>query len=530
MATSYQSPGVYVEEVDRGTKPIEGVGTAVAAFVGFTERAEEPSANGGPPVSLLNKATLVTNWNQYLQKFGGLVEGAFLPQAVYGYFANGGGRCYVVSVNALGASVDPELAKPAKAALPSTADPKAESLLIQARTGGPRGNALSVQVKHDPAPEGQEADTFTLIVKDEGKEVERFSGLTFGSGDQNVETVVNTQSKVIAVKILRKQGKLAERKPAEGSFALKGGEIQALPVPAPQFEGDAARREGIGALEALDEITMVAVPDLMSSYLAGHIDLQAVKAVQGALLDHCERMKYRFAILDAPPGMSPQEIGDWRKNQAGYDSKYGALYYPWIQVPDPFNGGTMSIPPSGHIAGVYARTDSQRGVHKAPANEVVMGAVGLEINVTKGEQDGLNPIGVNCIRAFPGRGIRVWGARTLSSDPSWRYINVRRLFNFVEASIEAGTQWVVFEPNDQDLWARVRRDVSAFLRMVWRSGALFGTTPEEAFYVKCDEELNPPEVRDAGQLIIEVGLAPVKPAEFVIFRISQWAGPNAEAA
>jgi hypothetical protein len=160
---------------------------------------------------------------------------------------------------------------------------------------------------------------------------------------------------------------------------------------------------------------------------------------------------------------------------------------------------------------------------------VVAGAVGLEVNATKGEQDGLNPIGVNCIRAFPGRGIRVWGARTVSSDPSWRYINVRRLFNYVEASIERGTQWVVFEPNDQDLWARVRRDISAFLRMVWRSGALFGSTPEEAFYVKCDAELNPPEVRDSGQLIIEIGMAPVKPAEFVIVRISQWAGPNAEA-
>jgi hypothetical protein len=241
-------------------------------------------------------------------------------------------------------------------------------------------------------------------------------------------------------------------------------------------------------------------------------------------------MKYRFAILDAPPGMNPQKIAEWRKDTAGYDSKFGALYYPWISVPDPINGGLMLAPPSGHLAGIFARTDSQRGVHKAPANEVVMGAIGLEMNVTKAEQDGLNPIGVNCIRAFPGRGIRVWGARTLSSDPSWRYVNVRRLFNYVEASIEAGTQWVVFEPNDQDLWARVRRDVSAFLRMVWRSGALFGSTPEEAFYVKCDEELNPPEVRDLGQLIIEVGMAPVKPAEFVIFRISQWAGPDAEAS
>jgi hypothetical protein len=167
-------------------------------------------------------------------------------------------------------------------------------------------------------------------------------------------------------------------------------------------------------------------------------------------------------------------------------------------------------------------------VHKAPANEVVAGANGLAIQVTKGEQDVLNPLSVNCIRSFPGRGIRVWGARTLSSDPAWRYVNVRRLFNMVEESIERGTQWVVFEPNDPDLWARVRRDVRAFLKTVWRSGALFGTTEGQAFYVKCDEETNPPETRDLGQLIIEIGIAPVKPAEFVIFRISQWAG-GAEA-
>jgi phage tail sheath protein FI len=166
-------------------------------------------------------------------------------------------------------------------------------------------------------------------------------------------------------------------------------------------------------------------------------------------------------------------------------------------------------------------------VHKAPANEVVRGATGLGYAVTKGEQDVLNPIGVNCIRAFPGMGIRVWGARTLSSNPSWRYINVRRLFNFVEKSIERGTQWVVFEPNEPRLWGRVRRDVTAFLRGVWRDGALFGASPGEAFYVKCDAETNPPDSRDLGRLVVEIGMAPVKPAEFVIFRISQWQ-PGAE--
>ena len=531
MAPTYLSPGVYVEEVDRGTKPIEGVGTAVAAFVGFTEWAEEPGRNGSAPTSLLNKATLVTNWNQFTQKFGGFVEGAYLPQAVYGYLANGGGRCYVISLNTLAVSDDPARGVAAKAALPTIADPEADSVLIQARQGGPVGNEIGVVVEHEGAGE-EEGDTFVLIVNRGTSEVERFEGLTMGSGDRNVATVVNATSQLIQVEVLRKTGKLTERRPAEGSYGLQGGEITALAVMAPQFEGNAARREGIGALEALDDVTMVSAPDVMSSYLRGDMDLDGVKAVQTALLNHCERMKYRFAILDAPPDMSPQQIADWRYDQAGYDSKFGALYYPWIAIANPLgaNGATMLVPPSGHLAGIYARTDDQRGVHKAPANEVVSGALGLELNVTKGEQDGLNPMGVNCIRAFPGRGIRVWGARTLSSDPSWRYINVRRLFNYVEASIEGGTQWVVFEPNNEDLWARVRRDVMAFLRLVWRSGALFGATPEQAFYVKCDEELNPPEVRDAGQLIIEVGLAPVKPAEFVIFRISQWAGPNAEAA
>ncbi|MFQ5793367.1 MAG: phage tail sheath family protein, partial [Acidobacteriota bacterium] len=321
MPVSYQSPGVYVEEVDRGTKPIEGVGTAVAAFVGFTEKAEEPSRNGGPPTSLLNKASLVTNWNQFAQKYGGFVEGAFLPQAVYGYFANGGGRAYIVSVNTLGASVDPSVAKPAQAALPTSADANVKSLEIKARQGGPAGNEIEVEVKHETG------DTFTLIAS-RGSDVERFEGLTMGSGDTNVETVVNAQSTLVEVAIARKTGKLAERRPAPGKYPLAGGEMKALTVTATEFEGDTAKREGIGGLEALDDVTMVCAPDLMTSYMSGDIDLDGVKAVQGALLDHCERMKYRFAILDAPPKLSPQEIGEWRKAKAGYDSKFGALYYP----------------------------------------------------------------------------------------------------------------------------------------------------------------------------------------------------------
>jgi phage tail sheath protein FI len=182
------------------------------------------------------------------------------------------------------------------------------------------------------------------------------------------------------------------------------------------------------------------------------------------------------------------------------------------------------------MAGVWARNDETRGVHKAPANEVVRGAILVETHLTKAEQELLNPEGINCIRAFPGRGIRVWGARTLSSDPAWRYLNVRRLFNYLEESILGGTQWVVFEPNDDALWAKIRRTVSSFLVMEWRKGALFGLTPNEAFFVKCDRDNNTAESIDAGQVVCEIGVAPVKPAEFVIFRLSQFSGGASEVS
>ena len=206
----------------------------------------------------------------------------------------------------------------------------------------------------------------------------------------------------------------------------------------------------------------------------------------------------------------------------GATSDYGAVYFPWIDV----SGTGSYVPPSGHLAGIYARVDGQRGVHKAPANEGVRGALGLKYRISKAQQKGLNPNGINVIRDFNGS-ITVWGARTIGGDANTdvKYINVRRLLNFIEESIDEGTQWVVFEPNAPNLWAKITRNVTAFLTNVWRSGALFGNTPEEAFYVKCDEETNPPDVRDLGQVVTEIGVAIVKPAEFVIFRISQWGGP-----
>lgn len=531
----YLSPGVYVEEVDTGAKPIEGVGTATAAFVGFTEKAQlVERVDGGRAVrDLLNKPTLVTNWTQFTERFGGFVEGAYLPHAIYGYFQNGGARCYVLSVKTM---------PKAQAAL-LNADGKPQ-LVVRARQAGLTGLRLRVKVeapkegkkKEEKAGEKQPppGGPFTVTVEREQvaggwrtAEVLRDVTLTEvqKEGGKKVRVAYQEDKSPQWIEFLvPEKVSLAKLWPRTQEQTLQI-ETQLLAAPTSEdFRGDVSERTGVEGLEAIDDITIVSVPDLMSGVNGNGLDLDMVKAVQSMIITHCERMGDRVAILDAPPNMSPQEVRKWRVDVAAYDSSYAALYYPWIQVNDPIQKRPVYIPPSGHLAGLWARTDNTRGIHKAPANENVRGATGLAYNVTKGEQDTLNPNGINCIRAFPGMGIRVWGARTLANNPSWRYLNVRRLFNYVEKSIERGTMWVVFEPNNPRLWARVRRDVTAFLTTIWRSGALFGASPAEAFYVKCDEELNPPESRDLGRLVIEVGLSPVKPAEFVIFRISQWAG------
>jgi len=511
MSPEYLSPGVYVEEVDRGSKPIEGAGTACAAFVGFAEK--------GP----VNQPTFIPNWTEFVNNFGGFIKGGYLAPAVYGYFQNGGGRCYVSRLP--GGEAEGGEAK-AVAALPSSAKPELESLTISALEAGAAGADVTVEVAKQGG-DGAE-DQFTFIVRRGKEEVEKFENLTLKKGKtaRNVLDVVNKESKFIRVAEKETTLNLAEKVPAPGTYPLTiaaAGTTALAKISSDAVVGDAAERSGISGLEIADDVTMVCCPDLMALYQAEYLSMEAVKGVQLAMIAHCENLKDRFAILDCPPGLNPQQVKDWRMNIAGYDTKYGAVYYPWIKVANPLGGDPILVPPSGYMAGIYARSDNERGVHKAPANEVIRGATGVEMRITKSEQDILNPIGVNCIRSFPGRGIRVWGARTLSSDASWRYINVRRLFNFVEKSIQGGTQWIVFEPNDADLWARIRRDITAFLTNVWRTGALFGATPAQAFYVKCDEETNPPSIRDAGQVIIEVGMAPVKPAEFVIFRISQWA-------
>jgi len=274
-------------------------------------------------------------------------------------------------------------------------------------------------------------------------------------------------------------------------------------------DGGSGKRTGIVALEDIDEIAICAVPGVWSG------------TVESALITHCELLKDRFAILDPQDGLDIEGIQAFREP---FDTRYAALYYPWLVANDPSTNQFVEVPPSGHLAGIYARVDTERGVHKAPANVVIRGirlTDGLAQDVTKRHQDLLNPKGINALRFFPGLGQRVWGARTLSSDAQWRYINVRRLFLFLEESIDEGTQWVVFEPNDESLWALVRQTVSNFLTTVWRSGALAGTTADEAFFVTCDRSTMTDDDIANGRLICVIGVAPVFPAEFVIFRIQQ---------
>jgi phage tail sheath protein FI len=248
--------------------------------------------------------------------------------------------------------------------------------------------------------------------------------------------------------------------------------------------------------------------------------------VQLALIGHCERSRYRFAVLDSEEGASLDGV---QKQRSRLDSKYAALYYPWLKVFDPLTALPTYAPPSGYVTGLYARTDQEVGVHKAPANAVLREVLDLQFTIGKGQQDILNPLGINAARAFPGRGIRMWGARTISSDSLWRYVNVRRLFIFLEQSIDENTQYAVFEPNDVPLWSRLKAAVTDFLTVQWRNGALQGTTAAEAFFVRCGlgESMIQADI-DAGQVIMVIGVAPVKPAEFVIFRIGQKAGAAAQ--
>ncbi len=514
MAATYLTPGVYVEEVPSSSGTLSAGATAVAAFVGFTAKVPKDDPY---------KPRLVTNWTQFEDAYGGFVEGAMLPHSVYGYFNNGGSLAYIVPI----AHTEPA-EEPGRLAL--NAGDRTLGPAVEFTTVEPNAD-IALQVSPEAPAEDADDDaapTFRLDVLEGGKPVESFPGLTLTPGDRNIDTVVNGESTKVKVETKIDLDALAVDLAGlqAGTFAIEPAPASPIQVSGRAFTGSETARTGINGLVIADDVTMVMVPDLVTAARKddGSIDLNLWKTVQLALINHCEGQANRMAVLDAPPGMSPQRVKEWRSGEAMYDSAFAALYYPWIEVANPAatNGDeNILVPPSGHLAGIWARTDDTRGVWKAPANEVVRGVLSVETDITKAEQGLLNPDGINCIRAFGTRGIRVWGARTLSSNTDWTYINVRRLFNMIETTIMSGTQYAVFEPNDQKLWEGLKRTVGAFLRGLWRDGALFGATADQAFYVKCDNETNPPESIDLGRVVVEVGIAPVKPAEFVIFRVAQ---------
>lgn len=520
------TPGVYVNEIASQSKPIEGVGTSIAAFVGL--------APWGPA----NTPTRVTSWTEFARTFGvphtketpngPFMEGAYLAHAVFGFFQNGGGACWIVRVGPSTYGTVPQ------AALPGPSDEVAYRVLLKEGVD-PGGEPASVVVTHDepaapaagragdgrggdepaaPAPAWTPAPTFALRVTKGDADPEVYEGLTVTHGPSYVVTKVNAASELIRIV----EGG-APAVPADGTYAVAVPDAAAEPpAQLTDLSDEAAPGSGLGALALMDEITMVCVPDLMSIATSD----TDIRTIHTALADTCAAGR-RMAILDPPQGLGAQEIAAWQQGTETPSTAFATLYWPWIRVMNPLDGHLVEVPPCGHVAGVWARTDATRGVFKAPANEVVMGAVELAADVDDAGQDPLNRNGVNCIRGFPGRGIRTWGARTLATDadPEWKYLNVRRLFNYLTASIAHGTSWAVFEPNDELLWGQLRLAVANFLTGVWRSGGLFGRTPDEAFFVKCDAETNPQDLIDAGQVNIQVGVAPVEPAEFVIFQVSQ---------
>lgn len=500
----YLSPAVYIEEKSSGSKPIEGVGTSTAAFVGHAEK--------GP----VGEAVPVNNFSEFQKKFGGYIDNGFLAFAVKAFFDEGGTSCYVVRTCHYTGSTPAAVASFKVIKAPSTGTP--DSIKVSAHSPGAWGNDIAVAITHGTG------DTFNLEVSYKGKGVENYTGLVVDkTSNDHVETKVNGVSSYIRVVDLTSNLSAADARPAVTTSAqgvLTGGADGLGSLTASDYTGDESLGSGLHAFDKIDGINIVAIPDALE------------RAVHIGGMTYCENRGDCFYVADSQEAIETADnVLNYKLSQGDYaggnaiNSKYGALYSPWISVLDPRTGGTIDIPPSGAVAGLYARTDGTRGVHKAPAG-VVDGKFRTALDVVKvftdADQAKLNPKGINVIRKIKGVGNVAWGGRTVSSDPEWRYLNVRRLFLFLEKSIENATKWVVFEPNDRNLWKSITRNVSAFLKLQWMSGALVGDTEEEAYYVKCDEETNPQESIDLGRVITEIGVAPSKPAEFVIFRIAQY--------
>lgn len=566
----YLSPGVYVEEFDSGSKSMEGVGTSTAGFIGLAERG---SSVGVPQ--------LVTSFSDFKRKFGGYLsanefgEYRFLAYSVEHFFINGGSRCFISRVvpnDAKSSSAENTALKvvaknegtwgndvvieivpssKAKTQVLEISSDNSKQCKVKKSNGFNVGDIVAFNIdgsvaynrivkSKDNVIEFEEDLDATIVDTNivpkkiistcecsltirYDDQIETYENVSFNIKSSNfiekcveksnlVDITVNTS----AVSKLDTPFNIITENADVDSFRIilangsNGSLAEVTPDTFIGVDNGAGNRTGIQSFIDNDVVSIIAVPGVTDSN------------VQLNLVAHCENLASRFAVLDMPQDCI--KVDDVIAHRNIVDSTYSAMYHPWLEVYDPLDKKNVIIPPSGSVMGIYSRTDNTKGVHKAPANEVVRACTGLSIPFNKGEQDILNPKGVNLIRSFPGQGIRVWGARTTSSDPSWKYINVRRLFIFIEESIKANTNWVVFEPNTPELWDRVQRTINGFLTSLWRSGALAGTSESEAFFCNVDNTTMTKDDIDNGRLICVIGVAPVKPAEFVIFRISQKTG------
>lgn len=553
----YLSPGVYVEEYDKSPRAIEGVGTSTAGFVGMAVK--------GP---VIGEPSLIGSLTDFIRQFGGYLsefthkEYSYLSHSVEQFFLNGGTRCFV-------SRVIPNNAKAAKA--------EHGILTMMAANEGKWGNRLTVtcqsvtnkklyltskneeniyiarnvngfeegnivlfgdeynrilsifdntvtfenEFKESPIDNNVVPKKFLLLVEMDmlvryNEDSELYTGVNFNTLSSNYIATKVSSSNLIRVsvselnEIMNPLEAIFGEGITKGTIIFDGGSDGTMDeVNAGTFIGEnkgPGNRTGLQAFLGNNEVSMMAIPGI------------TIPEVVVSLVAHCENLGNRFAVIDLPKDMADtKEILEYRDM---IDSTYAAMYHPWIQVFDPSTKSAGYIPPSGAVLGIYSRTDIARGVHKAPANESVR-CTGLNINFTNAEQDMLNPHGINLIRSFTGMGIRVWGARTASTNSGFKYVNIRRLFIFVEESIRANTNWVVFEPNDSTLWTRVEISISSFLDSLWRSGMLAGSSPSEAFFVDIGQTTMSQDDIMNGRLVCNVGIAAIRPAEFVIFRVTQ---------
>ncbi len=569
----YLSPGVYIEEFESGGRPLGGASTSIAGFLGVAQRGESV----GIP-------ELVTSFADFQRKFGGYLSAKqfenyrYLSYAVEHFFINGGSICFVMRVvpsdakSAVGKvqelltfesknqgdwgnriKIEFEPASKMKSIVKEIVEGDDPVYKVKSSVGFNKGdivlftdsedesikqyrkvvlsldNKLTLDsvlegdvVEENPVPKRLISTVEFDVRVSYGDEVELYEEVSLNDEASNYIEKKMKKSNLVLVKPESENEEIAaplgviagDAEAGYFTMGLKEGSDGTLANITPDcFMGvdkGPGNRTGIKSFIDNDEVSIMAIPGVTDA------------AIQLDLVAHCENTASRFAVLDIP--QDKKKVSDVITHRNIFDSQYAALYHPWLQVYDPLDKINTYVPPSGSVIGIYSRTDNTRGVHKAPANEPVKSCMSLDCQYNKGEQDILNPKGVNLIRYFTGQGIRVWGARTCSSNSLWRYINVRRLFIFVEESVRRGTDWVVFEPNDENLWARVNRTLDSFLTTVWRSGALAGSSPGDAFFINIGRDTMTQDDIDNGRMICEIGIAPVKPAEFVIFRFTQKTG------